>query len=712
MIGHSVRKPLPKWAIQILLCVSIANAISGGHAESSNQFSLDKRSQPAEFESQVRNSSEGQKYTVVTYSVPTANAVPHIIAIDRDDRVWFSESGGQFAGKFLDFPPQSKIGRIDSNGSISEWTFPEEGTSPMGVVFDAKRNLWIAERLANRITRFSPDGTIRQYAVPTPNSWPTGIAIDSEGAVWFTETKGNGIGRVDPEKGEVREYRFGIEGMSATGIAIDGTDQIWSAGRDGNAIAKFDPISQKFTYFPLPTANAKPCGIAVDAQNRVWFTERNGGKLATIGDDGTIREFALKERTSGPFIPIVDRKGNIWFSQIWSNKISKFDPIKRHFEEFEVSDTINNVAGLAIDSRGNVWFASQGANKVGVISPQNLAYFGAESDAQVQHPKVYDADQYGFKSFEVPTKQSIPGIVEVDRADTVWFTEMGGGFVGPGFPPGPPGSFIGFVRNGQVGALQTPTPQSGPTSMAIDSDRGDLWVTLRSANKIALVHDDRVTEFDIPVEGAFPVGISVDHSHNVWVALSAAGALARRSPSGDWRVLHLPDSKGNPRTIFADRLDRIWYTEKDGNRLGLVDLASWTVRQWNIPTRIAWPLSIAEDDSGNIWFAQMRADKIARFDPSSETFEEHHLPAHSAPFKILFDSARRSFWISTVFGNAVMRFDIESGKVSDAYRVPNEGVWLGGIARTKDGCLWVAEQFGNRVDRLCTSQTADKSQIK
>jgi virginiamycin B lyase len=665
-----------------------------------------KRSVPAEFASQVRHSSAGQKYTVVTYAVPTADAVPHIIAIDGNDHVWFSESGGRFAGKFLDVPAQSKIGRIDGNGSITEWTFPEEGTSPMGLIFDPRGELWIAERLANRITRMSPDGTVRHFAIPTPNAWPTGIALDSKGGVWFTETKGNRIGRVDPASGKVEEFAFAPEGMSATGIAIDADDRVWAAGRDANIIAKFDPATAKFDYFTLPTPNAKPCGITVDAQNRVWFTQRNAGKLATINKDGTILEFALKERTSGPFLPVVDRQGNIWFSQLWSNKIAKFDPRKREFEEFEVADTLNHVAGIAIDSRGNIWFASQTTNKVGVISRQNLAYFAPEqAPAAPQRLAVYDTDRYGFTSFEVPTRQSIPGIVEVDPADTVWFTQMGGGFVGPGFPPGPPGSKIGFIRDGKIGELATPTPESGPTSMAVDAKNGDVWATLRSANKIALIRNDKVTEFDLPVADTFPVGITVDHEHNVWVALSTVGALARRTPSGDWRVLNLPDRKGNPRTIYADRQGRIWYTEKDGNRLGLVDQTAWTVREWKIPTRVAWPLSLAEDDAGNVWFAQMRADKLARFDLATEQFDEYRLPAHSAPFKILFDGVKRIFWISTVFGNSVLRFDIDSARVTAAYRVPNEGVWLGGIARTRDGCLWVTEQFGNRVDRLCLPQT-------
>ena len=217
----------------------------------------------------MRVSSLGQKFTVSTYDVPTTDAVPHILAVDLEDHVWFSESGGRFAGKFLDVPPQSKIGRVESNGAITEWLLPGDGTSPMGVLFDRDGHLWIAERLANRITRMSRDGTVTHFPVPTPESWPTGLAFDSQGGVWFTETKGNRIGRVDPSTERVEEFPFTPEGMSATGIAIDSHDRVWAAGRDANLIAEWNPLSREFQYFPLSTPNAKPCGIVVDARDRV-----------------------------------------------------------------------------------------------------------------------------------------------------------------------------------------------------------------------------------------------------------------------------------------------------------------------------------------------------------------------------------------------------------------------------------------------------------
>ncbi|MDX0185368.1 hypothetical protein [Sinorhizobium meliloti] len=647
-------------------------------------------------------STAGTVYTVARYALPQRGSVPHILAIDREDYVWFSESGGRFAKNFIDAPAANRIGRIDREGTVSEWTIAAEETSPMGIVFDAAGALWITERLADRVTRMNPDGTLTRYDVPTKASWPTGIAIGGDGKVWFTETRGDKVGVIDPTTGQVREYEVPTPASATTGIAVDHAGKVWIAQRDANIIGRLDPDTGTFDQFPLPTPDAKPCGIAVAPDGTVWFSERNGGKLGTIGQDGAVREYALKDRTTGPFLLAIDQSGGVWFSEIFGNRIGRFDSKKASFEHFAVAEGHFYPAGIALDSKGNVWFAEQASDHIGVIVRTDLAYLdnkGTASDAD--DANIVVSRDFDLEEFSIPTPNSIPGILGIDSRGTVWFTEMGGGFVGPGFPPGPPGSKIGYVEDGVLSEIALPTPESGPTSLDVDPVTDDLWVSLRSANKIARVRDKTVEEFDIPVVDSEPIGIAVDRRSNIWVALSRAGMIARRTPGGVWALYNLPDKRSNPRTIFIDRNDRVWFSEKDGNHLGEIDPVNGTVKRWQIPTRMAWPLSILDDADGKIWFAEMRSDKLGTFDPATETFAEYDLPVQSAPFKLHYDEASASIWISTIFANAVLRFDIEKKRTVTAYKIPNEGVWLGGIARDKDGCFWVTEQFGNQVDRMC-----------
>lgn len=645
-------------------------------------------------------SSTGRSFTLIEYTVPTPNAVPHILAVDNEDHIWFSESGGQFARNFIETPPVNKIGRLDKSGSISEWVLGEDLSSPMGIVFDRAGDLWVAERLGNRITRLKQNGETKRYPIPTPNAWPTGIAVDSKGRIWFTETKGDKIGVIDPQLDTLREYPLPLSKTMSTGIAVDHSDRIWIAERDVNIIGRFDPEKNEFTQYNLPTKDAKPCGVTVDNKGNLWFSERGGGKIGTIDRSGSIKEFTVPTNFSGPFILAADGRGDIWFSEIFSNQIGRFSPQDNKFESFPIPADKAYPAGVTIDSKGNIWFAQQASNKISVIVRTDLSYIGGGSSSRRDSLTSANAN-FEITEFDIPSHQSIPGIVGVDRKDTVWFTQMGGGFVGPGFPPGPPGSKIGYIRNGVMGELNTPTPESGPTSLAKDPCGDDVWFTLRAANKIARVRDLKVTEYAIPIPDSLPVGIAVDQNHNVWVALSDAGKIGRRTPGGEWRFLDSPDPEAEPRTVFVDKQNEVWFAEKVGNHIGWVDQKSWRIERWKIPTALAWPLSLEEDDAGNLWFAEMRSDKIGKLDRQTKTITEYALPVQSAPFKLLYDKQHSAFWVSTVFANAILRFDIESKKITAVYKVPNEGAWVGGLDRDSQGCIWFSEQFANKIGRLC-----------
>lgn len=682
--------------------VASADPVSAGFEGGDSDTSYGTPTSTTKVESRINQlkSSAGNPYTLIQYEVPTKNAVPHILAIGKNDEIWFSESGGQFAKNFLDVPPQNKVGRLDKYGTISEWVLSESPTSPMGVVFDQKSDLWIAERLGNRITRLRKNGGMDYFDIPTSGAWPTGIAVDSKGKIWFSETKGDKLGVVDPQAGKITEYPLPVKGAMATGIAVDELDNVWLAERDANVIGKFDSRNEKFTQYALPTENAKPCNVLPDGAGGVWFTERNGGKLGRIDKHGAIQEYTVPDKFGGPFILAADRLGDIWFTQIFGNEIGRFNPKNRSFETFDIPGEKSYPAGIAVDSKGNIWFAEQASNKLSMIVRSNLAYLVGEETGR-PGSLLAPSDSFTILEMDVPTAQSIPGIVTVDRNGTVWFTEMGGGFVSPGFPPGSAGSKIGYIRDGVIKELKTPTPESGPTSMSLDPCSDDVWVTLRAGNKIARIRNFEITEFEIPIQNSMPIGISVDYDHNVWVALSEANKIARRSPEGNWSFIDIPEREAQPRTVFVDRSNEVWFAEKTGNHIGWVDKKNWSLKRWQIPTKLAWPLSLEEDNDGNLWFAEMRSDKLGVINRKTREIVEYNLPVQSAPFKINYDQTRNCFWISTVFGNAIMRFDLEKKRVVAVYKAPSEGAWIGGLARDKDDCIWFSEQFANKIGKLC-----------
>ena len=58
--------------------------------------------------------------------------------------------------------------------------------------------LWFVEKFGNNIGRITTNGTITEYPIPTARSAPWAIGPGPDGGLWFTEAATNKIGRLQP----------------------------------------------------------------------------------------------------------------------------------------------------------------------------------------------------------------------------------------------------------------------------------------------------------------------------------------------------------------------------------------------------------------------------------------------------------------------------------------------------------------------------------
>ena len=56
--------------------------------------------------------------------------------------------------------------------------------------------VWFTDNGANKIGRITTDGVITEFPIPTAGSVPVGIIVGPDGALWFTEPGVNQIGRI------------------------------------------------------------------------------------------------------------------------------------------------------------------------------------------------------------------------------------------------------------------------------------------------------------------------------------------------------------------------------------------------------------------------------------------------------------------------------------------------------------------------------------
>ena len=88
------------------------------------------------------------------------------------------------------------------------------------------------------------------------------------------------------------------------------------------------------------------------------------------GDEISVKEWQVPSPKSAPHDIVVDSGGIVWFTEINTNKIGRFDPKTELFAEFDIPTPSSRPHGLVSDGNGSIWFTESGASKIGKLEPQ------------------------------------------------------------------------------------------------------------------------------------------------------------------------------------------------------------------------------------------------------------------------------------------------------------------------------------------------------
>jgi virginiamycin B lyase len=91
--------------------------------------------------SKIVQLAPGSLNVVNSYPTITPNATPAGIAIGNDGALWFTEYA------------VDKVGRVTTNGTVSEYSLPSSGVQPFGIAAAADGSIWITEIKSGKIAR-------------------------------------------------------------------------------------------------------------------------------------------------------------------------------------------------------------------------------------------------------------------------------------------------------------------------------------------------------------------------------------------------------------------------------------------------------------------------------------------------------------------------------------------------------------------------------
>ncbi len=322
------------------------------------------------------------------------------------------------------------------------------------------------------------------------------------------------------------------------------------------------PISAHRAFSMVASQEATaltPWGIAIDYKRGfVWVAEPGcspnpkcpsiiQGNLSqyALSDGNSITNFNEPGGYSSPLFVVVDKKGNVWFTEPTTDTLGEYDPIDNSWHQWYLKQG-SSPFDLTFDANGNLWFTEFGTNDIGFFDP-------------LTNKIVENA---------IPTPASEPYGITVDPHGTVWFAENAAGV-------GQIGSFVP-TTSGVTKITEHAVSVQRPHMIAADRD-GNIWYSggfggdigefnPRSANDIRFVVDQNTCLSPSDCPGTHISGIAIDNQDNVWFTDANSQRVGYLLPAtGQIRVQTLQNSNAHPYDgLIIDSNNRVWFTEEFG----------------------------------------------------------------------------------------------------------------------------------------------------
>jgi streptogramin lyase len=271
---------------------------------------------------------------VTQYDMVRPTTEPHDVLVDKEGKVWYTDFGEMFIGKFD--PKSLKLVEYPIK------KFKDKApTGLLSIEFDREGKIWFDTMYQGSLGNLdTKTGKIAYY--PVPPEWNddtvqlnfTGLRHDVDGKVWTKSVGTQHIFRLDLKTGKWERFHPTDFLPKATAparasiyqVISDSQNNLWMAEFQAGHLGKIDAKTTKVTWWPMPTQNARARRMNIDDQDRITVTEYRGNKVAVF-DTGAEKftEYDLPPRTY-PYRANFDKNGEIWASTMHTDRVVRLDP--------------------------------------------------------------------------------------------------------------------------------------------------------------------------------------------------------------------------------------------------------------------------------------------------------------------------------------------------------------------------------------------------
>ena len=314
-----------------------------------------------------------------------------------------------------------------------------------------------------------------------------------------------------------------------------------------------------------------------------------------------ITEYDLPNKQIEPHDVMLDRAGNVWYSDFGEMFLGELDPHTGKVTQYPIPVVKPGYSlgtlDLEIDKDGNPW--------IGLMYQSAIAKFDRKAGKfeTWSTPKEWDSDagQLGHLA------------VEGTPADSkVWIKNSAGGHIYR--------LDLASNRFEDLGSPKDP----------------------RTGKRI----------------GTY--GIHSDADNNLYLLDFSAGNIVRLDAKTKEPTVYLtPTPNSHPRRGRVDDQGRLWFAEYFGNAIGMLDPHSGKIAEWKVPTPWSSPYDAALDRNGDAWTGSMNTDRVARLDVKTGRYTEYPLPRPTNIRRVFVDDSKNpgTLWIGSNHGASIVKVE-------------------------------------------------------
>ncbi len=314
-----------------------------------------------------------------------------------------------------------------------------------------------------------------------------------------------------------------------------------------------------------------------------------------------ITEYDLPNKLIEPHDVVLDREGNVWYSDFGEMFLGEMDPKTGKVTQYpipvEKPGYSLGTLDLEIDKDDNPW--------VGLMYQSAIAKFDRKTKTfQIwKTPKPWDSDagQLGHLAVE-----------GTPADDTVWIKNSAGGHI--------------YRLNLSSSKFQDIGSPKDP----------------RTGKRI----------------GTY--GIHSDADNNLYLLDFSAGNIVRIDAKSEQTTVFLtPTPNSHPRRGRVDDQGRLWFAEYFGNAIGMLDPKSGKIEEWKVPTAWSSPYDAVFDRNGDAWTGSMNTDRVSRLDVKTGRYIEYPLPRPTNIRRVYVDDAKSpgTLWVGSNHGAAIVKVE-------------------------------------------------------